>query len=71
MGKVFKELAGDGLIHRVEQNGLFVEQDIGVVRHAARDGVHALKQGQTASDAPTQYRSSVIFTVQCILVSSF
>ena len=48
MGKVFKELAGDGLIHRVEQDGLFVEQDIGVVRHAARDGVHALKQGQTA-----------------------
>ena len=48
ISKVFKELAGDGLVHRVEQDGLLVEQDIGVVRHAARDGIHALKQGQTA-----------------------
>ena len=48
MGEVFKKLTGDGLVHRVEQDGLFVEQDIGIVRHAARDGVHALKQGQTA-----------------------
>ena len=47
-GEVFKKLTGDGLIHRVEQDGLLVEQDIGVVRHAARDGVHALKQSQTA-----------------------
>ena len=71
MGEVFKELTGDGLVHRVEQDGLFVEQDVGVVRHAARKGVHALKQGQTAVGRATQYRSSVIFTVQCILVSSF
>ena len=48
MGEIFKELTGDGLIHRVEQDGLLVEQDIGVVRHAARDGIHALKQRQTA-----------------------
>ena len=48
MGEVFKELSGDGLVHRVEQDGLFVEQDVGVVRHAARNGVHALKQSKTA-----------------------
>ena len=48
VGHVLKELTGHGVIHRVEQDGLLVEQDVGVVAHAAGDGVDALEQSQTA-----------------------
>ena len=46
IGDVLEELAGDGVVDRVEQDGLLVEQDVGVVAHAAGDGVDALKQSQ-------------------------
>ena len=48
IGDVLEELAGDGVVDGVEQDGLLVEQDVGVVAHAAGDGVDALKQRQSA-----------------------
>ena len=36
------------VIHRIKQHGLVVQQQIGVVGHAMRHVVHALKYGQTA-----------------------
>ena len=46
--EVFKELTGHRAVHRVHQNRLFVQDHIGVVRHAAWDGIHVLKQLDTA-----------------------
>ena len=46
--EVFEELAGDGVIDGVEQDGLLVQHDVRVVGNAAGNGVDALKQRQTA-----------------------
>jgi hypothetical protein len=47
VGDVFKEGAGHGLVHGVEKNGLFVQQQIGVVGYAVGHAVDALKAGKT------------------------
>ena len=44
--QILKELAADGQVHRVEQDGFFVQQDVGVVAHALGDGVDVFKQSQ-------------------------
>ena len=46
--QVFKKLARDGGVHGVEQRGLFIQQQVGVVGNAARDGEHVLEQGEPA-----------------------
>ena len=47
MGQVFKKHAVDGLVHRVEEHGLLVEQEIGVIGNAVGHAVDALKEGET------------------------
>ena len=51
MGNILKELAADGIVHRVKQHGLFVQQHIAVVRHPARDGKQIFKPAQAAITA--------------------
>ena len=46
MVDVFKEQAADRLIHSVDQDGFFVQQQIGVVAHAVRERVGVFKQIQ-------------------------
>ena len=46
IGDVLEELPRDRVVDRVEQDGLLVKQDVGIVAHAAGDGVDALKQCQ-------------------------
>ena len=46
MVDVFKEQAADRLIHSVDQDGLLVQQQIGVVAHAVRERVGVFKQIQ-------------------------
>ena len=48
VGHVLQILAGGGGVHRVEHDGLVVQQDIGVVGNALGDLVDALEQGQAA-----------------------
>ena len=48
MLQVLKELAADGMVHRIHQNGLLVQHHIGVIGHAAGNGVNIFKQSQTA-----------------------
>ena len=43
---VLQQLAAGGPVHRVEQDALLVQQQIGVVADALGDGVDILKQGQ-------------------------
>ena len=45
---VLEKQIGDGAVHGIEQNGLFIQQQIGVVAHAVRDGVNVLKKGESA-----------------------
>ena len=47
-GQVLLELIGHGVVHRVQQHGLFVQQHVGVVGDAARNGIHVLEQRQSA-----------------------
>ena len=44
---VVEEVVRHGLVHRVEQDGLFVEYEIGVVGYAVGHAVDALEQSQT------------------------
>ena len=44
VGEILKELAGHGAVHRIKEHGLLVQQQIGVVRDAAWNRVHVLKQ---------------------------
>ena len=46
VGHVFKEGGGHCLVHRVKQDGLFVQHQIGVVGHAVGHAVNALKAGK-------------------------
>ena len=48
VGEVFKKRAADGLVNGVEQNGLFVIEQICVVGNAVGNAVNALKAGKTA-----------------------
>lgn len=34
------------MVDRVEQDGLFVQNDVGIVAHAARDGIDVFEQRQ-------------------------
>ena len=43
-GQILEKLSRDGAVHRVDQHGLLIEQDIGVVGHAPRDGIDVLEQ---------------------------
>ena len=43
---VFNELPSHGPVRRVEQDGLFVQQDVGVVADAVVQGMDVFKQGQ-------------------------
>ena len=42
--QVFHELAADGPVHGVEQDGGFVHEQVGVVAHPPGDGVNVFKQ---------------------------
>ena len=42
--QILKELGLDGAVHRVEQDGLFIQQEVGVVRHPPGDRVGALEE---------------------------
>ena len=46
MVDVFKEQAADGLVHGVDQDGLLVQQQIGVIAHAVRERIGVFKQVQ-------------------------
>ena len=46
--QILKKALRDRLIHRVQQGGLFVPDQVGIIRNAPRNGVHVFKQGQTA-----------------------
>ena len=48
VGEVFKKRAADGLVNGVEQNGLFVIEQICVVGNAVGNAVNALKAGKAA-----------------------
>ena len=48
VGEVFKKRAADGLVDGVEQNGLFVIEQICVVGNAVGNAVNALKAGKAA-----------------------
>ena len=45
---VFKKDLADRGVDRVKQDGFFVQQQIGIVGNAVRNGIDALKQRQTA-----------------------
>ena len=45
---VFDILAADGLVRRIHQHGLVIEQDIAVVGHTARNGEKVFKSAQAA-----------------------
>ena len=47
VGHIFKKHLADGLVHRVQQHGNVVQQQIGVIGHARGHGIHALEHGQT------------------------
>ena len=44
---IFKEDAAHGAVGSVQQDSLFIEQQVGVVAHAARDGIDVFKERQT------------------------
>ena len=46
--QIFKEGAAHGLIDRVKEDGLLVREKIGVIGNARRNGIYALKHGETA-----------------------
>ena len=46
--QIFKELGLDRAVHRVEQDGLFIQQEVGVVGHPTGDRVGALEEGALA-----------------------
>ena len=48
MNDVLDELTADGLVRRIEQHGLVIEQDIAVVGHPARNGEKVFKSAQAA-----------------------
>ena len=49
--QVLKELAGYRAVHRIDQHRLLIQDHVGVVRHAAGNGIHVLKQ----LDAPVAH----------------
>ena len=54
-GQVLQELGAYRLIDRVQKHRLLIEEDVGIIRRAARDGHHVLKKGQPtvgSSDIP-------------------
>ena len=48
VGQVFQKLFRNGLVHRVQQGGLFPPEQIGVVGYSLRNGIYAFKKRQTA-----------------------
>ena len=46
MGEIFVKLAADRTIHRVHQDGLFVQHQIGIVRNAVVQREHVFKQAE-------------------------
>ena len=46
--EVLEELIGYAPVDGIQQHGLFIQQHIGVIGHAARDGEYVFKQRQTA-----------------------
>ena len=50
-GKVLQPGLGHGGIHRIQQQGLFVQDQVGVVAYAPGNGKEILKQGQAAVTA--------------------
>ena len=47
-GDVFEEVVTDGAVDGVEEDGLVIQQQIGIIRDAVADAVDALEHGQTA-----------------------
>ena len=47
MGHIFQEDAVHGLVHRIEQDGFLVQQEIGVVGDAVGHAIDALEAGET------------------------
>ena len=61
---VLDELQRDGGVHRVQQSGFLVQNDVGVVRHPPGDGEEVLKQGQAAVAAA--HPNDRVADVSCI-----
>ena len=49
---ILQELAAGRPVHRVEENGLLVQQQVGVVGHPSGDGMDILKEGQPVIVSP-------------------
>ena len=66
--EVFKENITDAAIHRVQQHGLFIQQQIRVVRNTARDRVNIFKQRKSpvASANPDHIRRNLLYTIHVI-----
>lgn len=64
--QVLHKLGLDRPVHRVEKDGLFVQQQVGIVGHPLGTGWAASKTGCWRSLAPIQIRSSVTLRVQYI-----
>ena len=70
-GHIFKKHLGDRLVNGIEQDGLFVQQDIGVVGNAVRHGIHALKHGQPPVIGTDPEKIVLNFSVIIHIVSPF
>ena len=70
---VLEEHAAHGLVDRIEQDGLFIQQKIGVVGNALRDAVDALKHREPAVVCadPDQVLPNFFSTIHCSHQSFF
>ena len=66
-GNIFKEVVTDGAVNRVEEDGLVVQQQIGVVGDAVADAVDALEHGQATviGADPDEILGYVSHTMHC------
>ena len=69
MVDVFKKDPADRVVHRVEQNGFLVQQQIGIVGHAVGDGIDALEQGQPPVIAAHPYQ--IVGHISCAVHKHF
>ena len=43
MLQIFQEYVADGLVHRIQQHGFFVHQQVRIIGHTPGDGVDVFK----------------------------
>ena len=65
VGNIFKKHLADGLIDRIEQNGLFVHDQVRVVGNALRNRIHAFKHGEPPVVAA--YPGDVLVYFSCVV----